>query len=68
MSTISVNTSIIGYQISPEEYEEYDILRKNKDENEALIMKLKSNNKAQELEIDELNEKINKIKKRKKIE
>ena len=68
MSTISVNTSIIGYQISPEEYEEYDILRKNKDENEALIMKLKSNNKAQELEIDELKEKINKIKKRKKIE
>ena len=31
-------------------------------------MQLKSNNKAQELEIDELKEKINKIKRRKKIE
>ena len=67
MSTISVNTSMMGYQISPEEYEEYDNLRKNKDENEALIMQLKSNNEAQELEINELKEKINKIKKRKKI-
>ena len=67
MSTISANTSMMGYQISPEEYEEYDNLRKNKDENEALIMQLKSNNQAQELEINELKEKINQIKKRKKI-
>jgi chromosome segregation ATPase len=67
MSTISANTSMMGYQISPEEYEEYDNLRKNKDENEALIMQLKSNNEAQELEINELKEKINQIKKRKKI-
>ena len=67
MSTISANTSMMGYQISPEEYEEYDNLRKNKDENDALIMQLKTNNAAQELEINELKEKINKIKKRKKI-
>ena len=67
MSTISANTSMMGYQISPEEYEEYDNLRKNKDENEALIMQFKSNNEAQELEINELKEKINQIKKRKKI-
>ena len=43
------------------------ILGKNKDENEALIMQLKSNNQAQELEINELKEKINKIKKEKKL-
>ena len=46
--------SVNGYQLSPEEYEEYDILRKNKDENEALIMQLKSNNQAKELEKQEL--------------
>ena len=68
MSTISANTSMMGYQISPEEYEEYDNLRKNKDENEALIMQLKSNNEAQELEINELKEKIKQVKKRKKIQ
>ena len=67
MSTISANSSMIGYQISPEEYEEYDILRKNKDENDALIMQLKSNNEAQELEINELKEKLKQIKKLKKI-
>ena len=64
MSTISANTSMMGYQISPEEYEN---LRKNKDENDALIMQLKTNNAAQEVEINELKEKINKIKKRNKI-
>jgi hypothetical protein len=68
MSTISANSSMIGYQISPEEYEEYDILRKNKDENDALIMQLKSNNEAQELEINELKEKIKLIKKRKNMQ
>ena len=46
--------SVNGYQLSHEEYEEYDILRKNKDENEALIMQLKSNNQAKELEKQEL--------------
>jgi hypothetical protein len=67
ISTISANTSMVGYQLSPEEYEEYDNLRKNKDEYEALILQLKSNNEALELEINELKEKIKKIKKRKKI-
>ena len=56
MSTISANTSMMGYQISPEEYEEYDNLRKNKDENEALILQLKSNNQAKEVEKQELKE------------
>ena len=50
ISMVSAN----GYQWSPEEYEEYDMLRKNKDENEALIMQLKSNNQAKELEKQEL--------------
>ena len=50
MSMMSVN----GYQLSPEEYEEYDILRRNKDENEALILQLKSNNQAKEVEKQEL--------------
>ena len=50
ISVVSAN----GYQLSPEEYEEYDLLRKNKDENEALIMQLKSNNQAKELEKEEL--------------
>ena len=50
VSMMSVN----GYQLSPEEYEEYDILRKNKDETEALILQLKSNNQAKEVEKQEL--------------
>ena len=52
MSVVSVN----GYQLSPDEYEEYDLLRKNKDENEALILQLKSNNQAKEVEKQELKE------------
>ena len=50
MSVMSVN----GYQLSPDEYEEYDLLRKNKDENDALILQLKSNNQAKEVEKQEL--------------
>ena len=52
MSVVSVN----GYQLSPDEYEEYDLLRKNKDENEAIILQLKSNNQAKEVEKQELKE------------
>ena len=52
MSVASVN----GYQLSPDEYEEYDLLRKNKDENEAIILQLKSNNQAKEVEKQELKE------------
>ena len=52
MSVASVN----GYQLSPEEFEEYDLLRKNKDENDALILQLKSNNQAKEVEKQELKE------------
>jgi len=55
-NTLNMSQSIISniYQLSPEEYEEYDILRKNKDENEALILQLKSNNQAKEVEKQEL--------------
>ena len=60
MSTISNNTV---YQISPEEYEEYEYLRRNRDENEAVIMQLKNNSEALELEIKQLKDKINKNKK-----
>ena len=50
MSVMSMN----GYQLSHDEYEEYDLLRKNKDENDALILQLKSNNQAKEVEKQEL--------------
>ena len=60
MSTISNNTI---YQVSPDEYEEYENLRRNKDENEAIIMQLKNNSEKLDLEIQELKNKINKIKK-----
>ena len=55
-NSLNMSQSIISniYQLSQEEYEEYDILRKNKDENEALILQLKSNNQAKELEKQEL--------------
>ena len=56
------NTSMSGYQLSPEEYEEYENLKKNKDENEVLIMQLKNNEESQEQEIKELKEKIRKLK------
>ena len=55
MVSISM-VSINQYQLSPDEYEEYDLLRKNKDENDALILQLKSNNKAKEVEKQELKE------------
>jgi hypothetical protein len=55
-NSLNMSQSIISniYQLSQEEYEEYDILRKNKDENEALILQLKSNNQAKEVEKQEL--------------
>ena len=63
MSTISNNTI---YQISPDEYEEYENLRRNRDENEAVIMQLKNKSDSLELEIKELKNKINKLKSNKK--
>jgi len=55
-NSLNISQSIISniYQLSPEEYEEYDNLRKNKDENEALILQLKSNNQAKEVEKQQL--------------
>ena len=64
MSSISNNTV---YQISHDEYEEYENLRRNRDENEAIIMQLKSNGETLELEIKKLKDKINKIKSQKKV-
>ena len=64
MSTISNNTV---YQISHDEYEEYENLRRNKDENEAIIMQLKNNGETLELEIKKLKDKINKMKNQKKV-
>ena len=52
------------FQLSREEFEEYDNLRKNKDENEALIMQLKSNCEARDMEILELKNAIEKIKRK----
>ena len=57
--------SVTGYQLSPDEYEEYELLRKNKDENEALILQLKSNNQAKEVEKKELKELLKKLDKKK---
>ena len=57
--------SVTGYQLSPDEYEEYELLRKNKDENEALILQLKSNNQAKEVEKKELKEILKKLDKKK---
>ena len=64
MSSISNNTV---YQISHDEYEEYENLRRNRDENEAIIMQLKSNGETLELEIKKLKDKMNKIKSQKKV-
>ena len=61
MSVVSVN----GYQLSPDEYEEYDLLQKNKDENEALILQLKSNNQAKEVEKQELKELLKNLSRKK---
>ena len=44
----------MSIKISPDEYEEYDQLRKEKDEFEATIMQLKSNNEAKDVEIQNL--------------
>ena len=63
IETISNNTI---YQLTPEEYEEYENLRRNRDENEAIIMQLKNNSESIDNEIKQLKNKINKIKKNKK--
>ena len=57
--------SFNGYQLSPEEFEEYDILRKNRDENDALIMQLKNNNHAKEVEKEELKKILKNLEKKK---
>ena len=63
LNASNVSMSMNGYQLSPEEYEEYENLKKNKDENEVLIMQLKNNEESQEKEIKNLKEKIRKLKK-----
>ena len=63
MSSMSNNTI---YQVAQEDYEEYEILKRNKDENEVIIMQLKNNNDILDKEIKELKGKINKKKNKKK--
>ena len=62
---ININNSFssINIKITPEEYEEYDNLRKEKDENDAIILQLKSNNNAKDLEIENLKKIIESYKK-----
>jgi len=65
LNTSRSAVSSVVYQMSPEEYEEYEILKKNKDENEALIMQLKSNCQAKEVEKKELRELLRKLERKK---
>ena len=65
-----VNESKLNYtedhqyiKITPEDYEEYDMLKKEKDEQDALIMQLKTNNEAKDLEIKNLKMLIENFKK-----
>lgn len=51
-----------GQFISEEEYNELDNLRREKDEVEALILKLQSNDLAKQKEIDELKKKLESLK------
>ena len=60
---VSMDTNRSNVKISPEEYEEFDNLKKEKDENEALIMQLQSNNQAKDLEIKNLKMIIDSLKK-----
>jgi hypothetical protein len=50
-------------QITEDEWEEYDNLKKEKDEQDALIMQLKTNNEAKDLEIKNLKMLIDSFKK-----
>ena len=52
-STANINNDK-GHFLSDDEYEEFDNLRREKDEVEALILKLQSNDLAKQKEIDEL--------------
>ena len=61
---VSMDTNRSNVKISPEEYEEFDNLKKEKDENEALIMQLQSNNQAKDLEIKNLKMIIESFKKK----
>jgi len=50
----SKNANTQYEKITKEEYEEYDNLKKEKDENEAVVMQLMTNNNAKDLEIKNL--------------
>jgi chromosome segregation ATPase len=45
-------------KITQDEYDEYDQLKREKDESEAILMQLKSNNDAKDLEIKSLKKKL----------
>lgn len=54
------------YKISSEELEDYENLKREKDENEALMMQLRSNSQAKDLEIASLKAMIDNLKKSRK--
>jgi hypothetical protein len=49
-------------KITAEEYDEYDQLKREKDETDAILMQLKSNNDAKDLEIRNLKAQLEKLK------
>jgi len=60
-------TDVTHVKILPEEFEEYDQLKRDKDECDAIIMQLRSNNEAKELEIKNLKKVIEKLKNNNKL-
>jgi hypothetical protein len=48
-------------KITQDEYDEYDQLKRDKDENEAVLMQLRSNNKAKDFEIELLKKQLRDI-------
>ena len=53
-NAVNISLNQTSIKISPDEFNEYDQLRKERDELEARIMQLESNNEAKDLEIDNL--------------
>jgi chromosome segregation ATPase len=56
------NTNENHIKITQEEYEEYDQLKREKDETDAILMQLRSNNDAKDVEIRNLKAQIEKLK------
>jgi hypothetical protein len=63
-STIRNSNNILENfaKITQEEYEEYDQLKRDKDESDAILMQLRSNNQAKDFEIELLKKQIQNLK------